>query len=52
MRSIRRIRNRRAGVLLDAVLSLGIVLVAAFVLESMGVTFVQVLNGALRFFGH
>ena len=52
MPRVRRIRNRRGGVLLDGVLSVGVVLVGAFLLESVGITFADLLHGALRFFGH
>ncbi|MGC2290003.1 MAG: hypothetical protein WA688_09135 [Thermoplasmata archaeon] len=45
-------KYRRAGVLLDAVLSLALILLGAYALESIGITFGQVLHGALRFFGH
>jgi hypothetical protein len=52
MRLVRRMRNRQGGVILDSVLSLGIVLVGAFCLESLGISFSELLHGALRFFGH
>lgn len=44
-------RNQRAGVLLDAVLSLAFVIVGAFVLESVGLSLGELLRGAMRFFG-
>ena len=44
-------RNHRAGVLLDSVLAAGVVLVGAFVLYSVGITFGDLLHGAGRFFG-
>jgi hypothetical protein len=50
--TIRRFRlNRRGGVLLDLVLSLGLVLLAAFALNSLGISFHEILHGALQFFG-
>jgi len=36
---------------LDAVLVVGIILVAAFVLNAAGLTFHELLHGAERFFG-
>jgi len=45
-------RNQQGGALLDGVLSLGIVLVGAFCLESLGISFSELVHGALRFFGH
>ena len=52
MRPISRLRNRRGGVLLDAVLSLALLLVGAFILESVGISFTVLLHGAARFFGY
>ena len=50
--SLRRSRfDRRGGVLLDAVLSLALILLGAYALESVGISFGQLLHGALRFFG-
>lgn len=43
--------DRRGGILLDAVLSLGLILLAAFALESLGISFHQIAHAALRFFG-
>ena len=43
--------GRRAGVLLDLVLSLGLIILGAYALESIGLTFGHLLHGALRFFG-
>jgi hypothetical protein len=43
--------NRRGGVLLDLVLSLGLVLLAAYALDTLGISFHEILHGALRFFG-
>jgi hypothetical protein len=47
----RRIRARRGGVLLDGVLSVGVVLVGAFALYHFGLTFSEILHGASDFFG-
>ena len=44
--------NRRGGVLLDAFLAFALLILGAFALESMGLTFVQIVHGAARFFGH
>jgi hypothetical protein len=44
-------KNRRGGVLLDLVLSLALILVGAYALESIGIDFHQLLHGALHFFG-
>jgi hypothetical protein len=43
--------NRRGGLLLDGVLSLAFVLLGAFVLESAGISFAELLRHATRFFG-
>jgi hypothetical protein len=43
--------NQRGGVLLDFVLVVGLVLLGAFALDLVGVTFVQILHGAAHFFG-
>ncbi|MGA7845704.1 MAG: hypothetical protein WCB18_01250 [Thermoplasmata archaeon] len=43
--------GRRGGVLLDLVLSLGLIFLGAYALESIGLTFGHLLHGALRFFG-
>jgi len=51
MRSARFARSRRGGVLLDAVLALGVVLVGAFALNEFGLTFAEIVRGASRFFG-
>jgi len=48
----RRRLDRRGGVLLDAFLSLALLILGAFALESMGLTFGQILHGAAQFFGH
>lgn len=44
--------GQRGGVLLDVVLVLAIVLVGAFALESIGLSFREILHGAERFFGY
>jgi len=44
--------GQRGGVLLDLVLAFAFVIVGAYALESIGITFGQLLHGALRFFGH
>jgi hypothetical protein len=52
MRFDRRLqRSRRGGVLLDLVLAVGLVLVGAFLLSELGITFHSILHGAERFFG-
>lgn len=51
MRRIFRARSSRGGVLIDAVLALGLLLLAAFALERIGISFEEILRGALRFFG-
>lgn len=43
--------NRRGGVLLDLVLSFGLILLMAYALDSLGISFHEILHGALRFFG-
>lgn len=43
--------DTRGGVLLDLVLAVGLILLAAFTLDLAGVTFAQLLSGAGRFFG-
>lgn len=44
-------RSRRGGALLDAVLALGLILLAAYALDSIGISFAEILHGAFRFFG-
>jgi hypothetical protein len=44
-------RTGRGGVVLDVILAFGIILVGAFLLFEMGLTFHQVIRGAERFFG-
>lgn len=43
--------NQRGGALLDLVLAMGLILLAAFVLWTLGITFGEILNGAGHFFG-
>ncbi len=52
MRSTTLGRHRRGGVLLDAVLVLGLILVGAWMLQSAGISFHEILHGAARFFGY
>jgi hypothetical protein len=42
--------NGRGGLLLDAVLSLALIVIAACALETLGVSFPQIFHAALRFF--
>jgi len=44
-------RNRNGGALLDLVIGTGLVLLGAFALASVGITFPELLRGASRFFG-
>jgi hypothetical protein len=44
-------RSRRGGVLLDAIVAFGIILIGAFLLSQAGLSFHQLLHGAERFFG-
>lgn len=44
-------RDVRGGVVLDLVLATALVLVGAFLLASMGVTFHAIVHGAEHFFG-
>jgi hypothetical protein len=46
-----RARTQRGGVLLDAILAVGLILLAAFALEELGVSFGEILQQAARFFG-
>jgi hypothetical protein len=47
----RRLRSsQRAGVVLDLIVGSGIVLVGAFLLYHVGLTFHEILHGAERFF--
>jgi hypothetical protein len=43
--------SRRGGLLLDVVLVFGVILVGAFLLYGVGLTFHMLLHGAERFFG-
>ena len=43
--------NRRGGVLLDLVLATALVLIGAFALDLLGITFLEILQGAAHFFG-
>ncbi len=52
MRRGLRLRSERAGVLLDAVVAVGLVLLAAFALQWFGLSFSEILHGAARFFGY
>ncbi|MGA7923543.1 MAG: hypothetical protein WCA77_06165 [Thermoplasmata archaeon] len=49
MRRFRRLRNRRGGVLLDLVLAVLVLGLAAFALNAMGVTFGQLVHGIAHF---
>lgn len=44
-------RNRRGGVVLDLLIALALVLLAAFALAALGITFREIVHGASRFFG-
>ncbi|HYB78706.1 MAG TPA: hypothetical protein VEG66_02965 [Thermoplasmata archaeon] len=44
-------RNRNGGALLDLVVGMAFVLLGAFALASVGITFPEILRGASRFFG-
>ena len=48
---MRRIRSRRGGVVLDLVIAVGLILVAAFVLSRAGIDLHELIEGARRFFG-
>jgi len=43
-------RSQRGGVLLDAVVALGLLLLAGFALSHLGFTFSEVVSGARHFF--
>jgi len=45
-------RSRRGGVLLDAVMVVGLLLLAGFALSHLGITFSEVVRGARQFFTH
>jgi hypothetical protein len=44
--------QRRAGVVLDLILGVGVILVGAFVLAHLGLSFGEIVSGARRFFGN
>ncbi len=44
-------RSTRGGVLLDLVVALGLILIAAFALESIGISWTDLVRTAARFFG-
>jgi hypothetical protein len=46
-----RIRSRRAGILLDGVLAIAILVVGAYALDRLGITFSMILHGARQFLG-
>ena len=50
--TVRLQRSRRGGVLLDAVVAIGLLLLAGFALSHFGLTFSQVASGARHFFTH
>jgi hypothetical protein len=45
-------RSQRAGVLLDLVVAAGLILLGAFALSSLGISFGEILSGAGHFFGY
>jgi hypothetical protein len=51
MRSRTLRKSARGGVLLDLVVATALIIVGAFALESLGISFGEILSGALRFFG-
>jgi hypothetical protein len=48
---VRRLRNRRGGLLLDGVLAVILVLLGSYALYALGFTFAEILHGSARFFG-
>jgi hypothetical protein len=44
-------RSTRGGVVLDLVIAFGLILLAAFALEWLGISFADLLQQAARFFG-
>jgi len=48
-RSLR--RSSRGGIVLDLVIAVGLILLATFVLTAVGVTWSDLVNGFVRFFG-
>jgi hypothetical protein len=47
-----RMRSTRGGVLLDLVIAVGLVLLAAFAFSRLGISFHELIEGARHFFGH
>jgi hypothetical protein len=45
------VRSTRGGVVLDLVIAVGLILLATFVLTAVGVTWSDLVNGFVRFFG-
>ncbi len=52
MRPLLRRMNRSGGVVLDLVLSTGLVLMGAFALNALGISFGELVRGASQFFSH
>ena len=44
-------RSIRGGIVLDLVLAVGLVLIAAFLLESIGISWSDLVQSFVRFFG-
>ncbi len=44
-------RSIRGGIVLDLVLAVGLVLIAAFLLESIGISWADLVHAFARFFG-
>jgi hypothetical protein len=51
MRRFFRARTQRGGVLLDVVLAVGLIILVAFVLDEIGISFGEILQRAAQFFG-
>lgn len=47
----RSFRNSRAGALLDGIVGLSIVVLGAYALDRLGLSFVEIVHGASHFFG-
>jgi hypothetical protein len=45
------VRSSRGGLLLDAILGLAVILIGAYALDRLGITFGDLLNGVRQFFG-
>lgn len=45
------VRSIRGGIVLDLVVAVGLVLLATFVLTAVGITWSDLVNGFVRFFG-